>query len=302
MTGTVLILGASGKIGQHAAQAFSAAGWTVRRHMRGGDLTRDAMGADVIVNGLNPPGYRDWAQAIPAITAQVIAAARASGATVIVPGNVYVFGPRGGVWSESTPHDATTRKGRIRAAMEAAYRAAGVRTIILRAGNLIDPDHGGDVMDLVVMRDIRRGRLTAPGDPAALQAYAYVPDWAHAAVALAEGRADLPVFADIPFPGHAFTLHDLAAETARALGRPVRIVPFPWWAMRLAAPVWTLARELLEMRYLWSLPHRLDGAALKHLLPSFAPTPLEVVMRAGLPDDIHPDQAMGTGGKPVLAQ
>lgn len=302
MTGTVLILGASGKIGRHASAAFAAAGWAVRRHVRGGDMTADAMGADVIVNGLNPPGYHDWARQIPAITAQVIAAARASGATVIVPGNVYVFGPAGGVWSAATPHDATTRKGRIRAAMEAAYRDAGVRTVILRAGNFIDPDHGGDVMDLVLMRDIRRGRLTAPGDPAALQSYCYLPDWAKAAVALAGMRAELPIFADIPFPGHAFTLHDLAREIAVALGRPVRIVPFPWWAMRLAAPVWTLARELLEMRYLWSLPHRLDGAELARRLPGFEPTPLQVVMRAGLPDDIHPDKAMGTGGKAVLAQ
>ena len=45
------------------------------------------MGADVIDNGLNPPNYHNWAKLIPQITADVIAAAKASGATVLLPGN-----------------------------------------------------------------------------------------------------------------------------------------------------------------------------------------------------------------------
>jgi len=49
------------KIGHHAAEAFAAAGWTLRRYKRGTDMTAAAMGADVIVNGLNPPGYHNWA-------------------------------------------------------------------------------------------------------------------------------------------------------------------------------------------------------------------------------------------------
>ena len=86
MTQTVLILGGSGKIGTHAAEAFWNAGWTVRQYDRStDDMTTAAMGADVIVNGLNPANYANWAKNIPAITQQVIAAAKASGATVIIP-------------------------------------------------------------------------------------------------------------------------------------------------------------------------------------------------------------------------
>lgn len=299
MTGTVLILGASGKIGRHAARAFADAGWRVRRWTRGTDMTAAARGADVIVNGLNPPAYHDWTGQIPAITAQVIAAARAAGATVIVPGNVYVFAPVAGEWSETTPHAPATRKGRIRAEMEAAYRESGVRTIILRAGNFIVPEGRDDVMGSMILRAIGKGRITAAGDPAALQAYAYVPDWARAAVMLADRRDSLAMFEDIPFPGHAFTLFDLQAELTRALGRQPRIVRFPWWAMHLAAPVWELARELIEMRYLWSLPHSLSGARLARLLPDFRPTDLARVMRAGLARDLCPDDPVGTGSQAV---
>ena len=216
MTQTVLILGANGKIGSHAAAAFWNAGWTVRKYQRGTDMNAAAMGADVIVNGLNPPNYADWARNIPAITTQVIAAAQASGATVIVPGNIYNFGDQGGTYDENTPQRAHTRKGKIRITMEQTYRDANVRTIILRAGNFLDPNGNGDLMGFMA-KDIAKGKLMGFGDPDAMQAYAYVPDWARAAVMLADRRADLPRFADIPFPGHAFRLTDLQAELLEEL-------------------------------------------------------------------------------------
>src|SRR5687768_12033386 len=121
-----LILGASGKIGRRARSAFEAAGWRVRSFDRKrGNMVEAARGADVIVNGLNPPKYRDWARLIPAITRDVIAAAKASGATVIIPGNVYNMDHEGGEWSESTPHRPMTKKGRIREEMERSYEASG---------------------------------------------------------------------------------------------------------------------------------------------------------------------------------
>ena len=66
MSGTVLVLGASGNFGARMAEAFAAAGWKVRRYRRGTDMAAAAKGADLIVNGLNPPMYHNWAQLIPA--------------------------------------------------------------------------------------------------------------------------------------------------------------------------------------------------------------------------------------------
>ena len=301
MTGTVLILGANGKIGKRAAEAFAAAGWTVRRWQRGTDMTAAAMGADVIVNGLNPPGYHDWARLIPQITAQVIAAARASGATVIVPGNIYNFGNRPGELSEVTPQAAHTRKGRIRVQMEAAYRAADVQTIILRAGNFIDPGSKDDVMALLYLRGIAKGQITFCGAPDVMQTYAYVPDWARAAVMLAERRDTLAPFEDVPFPGPAFTGVALQASLEAAMGRKLKGVKFPWLFMRLAAPFWELARELQEMRYLWDMPHTISAAKFARLLPDFVPTERRAVMLAGLALQVDPDQTVRPGGKAILA-
>jgi nucleoside-diphosphate-sugar epimerase len=302
MTQTVLILGGKGKIGSHAAAAFWNAGWQVKLYARGTDMAQAAQGADVIVNGLNPPNYHNWAQLIPQITAQVIGAAKASGATVIIPGNVYNYEGVSGEWSEQTPQRPQTRKGKIRARMEQDYAESGVQTIILRAGNFIDPDHNRDIMSLFLMSGIAKGKLTAPGAKDIVTTYCYLPDWAQAAVGLAEKRTDLAKFEDIPFPGHAFSIEELRQTVQQAVGRTVRLSVFPWWLMALAGPFWELARELHEMRYLWNTSHTLSGAKLARLLPDFQPTDLRTVMLAGLPVEVYPNQPVRPGGKAIAAQ
>ena len=300
MSRTALILGSSGKIGRHSVAAFTRAGWTVRSYDRKrANMVSAAEGVDVIVNGLNPPSYHDWARQVPAITKQVIEAAQTSGAAVIVPGNVYNLDAAGGEWSEHTRHAPTTRKGRIREEMEQAYRASGIRTIILRAGNFIDPEHNGDVMSLLLLRNIAAGKLTAAGDPNEMQAYCYVPDWARAAVALAEIRDRLDPFEDVPFPGHSFTVEQLRTFLSGELGRTLQITQFPWWALSLTAPLWELAREMREMRYLWSVPHTLSGEKLARLLPEFVPTPIRQVMLAGLPDGLASSSALARQSAPL---
>lgn len=283
MAKVVLVLGASGNFGSHAAKAFAAAGWQVRKFRRGEDMTAAAKGADVIVNGLNPPMYHDWARLLPPITAEVIAAGLASGARVIVPGNVYVYGNQPGPWGATTPHRPCSRKGALRVQMEADYRAAtahGLRVLILRGGDFIDAESDSTVLNVVTLRGIAKGKLTVTGAMAAAHAYAPLADMARAAVELV--ARDLPDFADIPFAGVTFSMAELQAELERQLGRKLRVGHFPWWLMVLASPVWELARELREMRYLNDLDHSLDPQALQRLLPGFQTADLSAVVTAHL--------------------
>lgn len=277
-TKTVLVLGANGKSGGHAARAFESAGWVVRRFDRKkDDMEKVAAGADVIFNGLNPPNYEGWETAIPTITRQVIAAAESSGATVIVPGNVYVFDQSGGAWNEETPHRPETRKGAIRAAMEVAYRDAaerGVQTILLRAGDFFGDSASENWLDLMVLKELAARRLTYPGRMDAKHSWAYLPDFGRAAVELAERRESLAAFEEVAFSGFTLTGADLQALVERTTGA-LRLKSVPWFAMRMASPFWRLGRELLEMRYLWDVEHELDGAKLEKLLPDFKMTPVD---------------------------
>lgn len=303
MTQTALILGAHGKIGQHFTAAFHAAGWQTRAYIRGTDMAQAAQGCAVIVNGLNPPAYHDWATILPAITTQVIGAAKASGAAILFPGNVYVFGLQPGPWSQNTPHRPNTRKGTLRAQAEEAHRAAaaqGVRTIVLRAGDFLTPTAQESALDVIYWRDLKKGRITAMGDADAPRAHAWLPDMARAGVALANRRDSLPMFADIPFAGHTFSVNDLTALTARLTGKPMKTVQFPWIVMTLLSPFWELARELREMRPLFSHPHRMTGDLLQSTLPDYQDTPLEQAIAQALRGRGH-DVAAKIGYDAVLA-
>ncbi|KIC40376.1 epimerase [Ruegeria sp. ANG-R] len=287
MPQTALILGATGRFGRNAVKAFSDAGWSVHRFDRhGGDLRIAARDADVIVNAWNPP-YPDWAQQVPDLHRQVIEAASGRDLTVIVPGNVYVFGAdTPGPWSTDTPHLARNPLGRIRIELEEAYRASSVRTIMLRAGDFIDTSASGNWFDQIMIKHLRRGQFVYPGKSDIPHAWAYLPDLTRAAVALAEMRRELPRFCDVPFSGYTLTGKELAQALSKVTGQNLALKQMAWWPLHLARPFWRMAPHLLEMRYLWDTPHQLDGSFFAELLPDFAQTDLTGALRNAIPETV----------------
>lgn len=304
MAEQVVVLGANGRFGRAAVKALGDAGWQVRAATRSGQhefgpgvegiavdgfdaalVTRAAEGSDVIVNAFNPP-YARWSADVPRLTASVIAAARATGATVMIPGNVYNYGAdMPARLSETTPHAAATRKGRIRIDMEAAYRAAasdGVRTIVLRAGDFIEGKSTGNWFESQIAAGVARGRAMYPGPRDVVHAWAYLPDMARALVGLAEKRSAFAPFEEFAFGGYNVTGDGLIAAMERAIGRPLKVGGMPWAMLRVVGLFNPDVREVLEMRYLWRTPHAIDGAKLAAALPEFRATPFEVAITQAL--------------------
>jgi len=278
MNRRVLILGMGGHFGSVAARAFRAAGWNVDRYHRGTDMAVAARGVRWIINAMNPPNYHDWAHQIPQITSQVLSAARDSGAAVMVPANVYVYGREPSPWRADTPHHPCSRKGRIRAEMEERYRehaADGRSVVFLRAGDFVAPDAPDTIFNRVVLKDVRKGRITAMGKPEAQRVYADLADLTQVAVSLADTADSLPGLLDLGYPGTRFSFREMADELAGQLGREITIKRFPWTALLLASPVWELARELREMRYLYDMDHKIDGTDFEALFPDFKPKTLQ---------------------------
>jgi nucleoside-diphosphate-sugar epimerase len=306
MSSRVLVLGAAGRFGRLAAEAFRDAGWTVASLVRPGAaahapkgtevLELDALdhaavaaaarGADVVLHALNPP-YTDWPRFALPLAYSAITAAETAGATLIFPGSLYNYGsPLPPVIDETTPMRPTSRKGRLRLAIEERMAEAadrGVRAIVLRAGDFFGGGRGA-WMDLVIAKEIRQGRVTYPGSLDVTHEWTYLPDLAAALVPLAAIRETLGRFESFGFAGHAVTGREFIAAMAKATERRLEVKRMSWWLIHGLRPFLALPRELSEIAYLWQEPHRIAGDKLKAAIGDVPHTPLDVAVARALQD------------------
>jgi nucleoside-diphosphate-sugar epimerase len=86
------------------------------------------------------------------------------------------------------------------------------------------------------------------------------------------------------FRGHWFERGvEMAERVCRVSGvSNSRIKPFPWWAIKLAAPFVNALREMLEMRYLWQVPLQLDNTKMCAVIGQEPHTPIDHALAATL--------------------
>jgi nucleoside-diphosphate-sugar epimerase len=302
MKGRILVLGAAGRLGFVAAETFRDAGWQVKGLVRPGrsgavprrveaieavtpdEAVAAAQGCDMVLNAFNPV-ITEWRKNALSLAYAAIAAAEGNGATLLFPGSVWNYG-RGmpPVLDESTPMQPTTRKGGMRVEMEQRIREAcdrGMRAIVLRAGDFFGGG-SGSWFDLVIAKDIGRGRLTYPGPLGVEHEWAYLPDFAATLVRLAEQRARFSACETFGFPGHAVTGQEFIATIETVTKSKFTLRPMSWWMIKTIGQLLAMGRELSELEYLWRVPHRISGHKLKAAIGDVPHTPLPEAIAASL--------------------
>jgi len=309
-TRTALILGATGGAGFEIARALRAHGWQIRAMyrrpetafsmmpeadwicgdaMRAEDVMMAASHADLIVHAVNPPGYRNWGKLVLPMIDNTIAAARANGARIVLPGTVYNYGPDAfPLLRETSPQNPKTRKGAIRVELEARLKRAaetGVNVLVVRAGDFFGPNTGNSWLAQGMVKPGQPVRsITHPGKPGIGHAWAYLPDFAETVARLVDRGDELAAFETFHFNGHWFEDGREMAERLRLVaGVPdATIRRFPWPVLHLLKPFVSLFREMAEMQYLWNVPVRLDNSKLVNRLGSEPHTPLDGALRETL--------------------
>lgn len=310
-----LVLGAGG-VGRATTAALVTAGHTVTLASRSGRVTDrpwqdgnpDAVevvvadasdaarltelgrGAASIVNAVNPPSYLTWDTDWPPVAAATLAAAEATGAGLVIIGNLYGYGRVEAPMKEDDPMRPAGHKGALRAHMWtealARHEAGRLRVTELRSSDYFGPGTTPRTSYLndIVVDALLAGRLpfVPVGRADAPHSWTYVPDVGALAARVAAsdpgceawGRAwHVPTSAPRTFDEAA---HDVA-RIAGVKERRVRVLPRPiGTAAGLVVP---FMREVRETRHQFEQPFVLDTTLTERTF-GLAPTPWDDALEA----------------------
>lgn len=286
--GVHVVLGASGGAGAAIVRELAGRGKTVRAITREGTApfaienvewlaadARDAgqvreacRGAAAIYHAVNVP-YPAWPDVLPPVMEAAIAAAEASGARLVYVDNLYLYGPVAARMDESLPAAATTKKGRLRAALAArvlaAHREGRLRATIGRCSDFYGPGVANSAAGAELFRAIRNGRATRWfGSLDQPHSLSFIADAAAGFATLGDDERSLGEVWHLPvaepLTGRLFIT--LAAEIAGTKPHPRALPP---WAIRLAGLANPLAREFSELTYQFERPFVVDDGKYRRV-------------------------------------
>ncbi|MCX5610977.1 MULTISPECIES: NAD-dependent epimerase/dehydratase family protein [unclassified Streptomyces] len=247
-------------------------------------LTEAAKGAAALYSCAAPP-YHRWTSAWPPLAASVCTAAEATGAVLVMLGNLYGYGPVDGPLTEELPLAATGPKGRVRAAAwEQAWtlhEQGRIRAVELRASDFFGPGvtDGGHLAARVVPPLLRGKPVSTLGNPDAAHSWTYLPDVARALVEVAGEERAWGRPWHVP-TGRAQSVREMVDRLAAQAGTgPATVRRIPPAVLGVASLFSPLIRELKEIRYQFDRPFVVDSSAYEAAFAVRA-TPLDEQIKA----------------------
>ncbi|MCP2203363.1 Nucleoside-diphosphate-sugar epimerase [Lentzea flava] len=258
-------------------------------------LTEVATGATTIINAAMP-AYHTWPQTVPPLFGAILSAAERVGATYVMLGNLYGYGPVDGPLTEDHPLAATGPKGEVRARMwleaKAAHDAGRVRAAEVRAGQFIGPDAFSIFNAMVVPKVLAGLPALVPAALDTPHSFTSIDDAARALTTVAHddralGQAWHAPVVTSSVRAMATRLAELAeAPTPRLMEMTDRELTL----LGATAPLWD---ELWETHHMSHRPFIVDASRIESAFGLTA-TPLDDVLTATLHRANTPPRALTT--------
>lgn len=273
-----LVVGA-GLIGRPVAERLAARGDTVTIATRSGSpvtgattLVLDAgdpqafsqasAGMSTIFLCTNP-SYTTWATQWPPIFDAAIAAASASGARLVVMGNLYPYGSPNGPMTEHSPATTTEKKGLIRQAgwekVRAAHERGDIRAVEVRASDYFGPDSGGTAHlgEAFFTAVLRSKTARVVGIPSMNHSWSYLPDIASTLIAAADYQGDWGRVWHVP--SASVDRVEIARQLNERYGTRGKVSGYPQWMLRGLGSVSPMMKEIWASSYQFIVPYTIDS-------------------------------------------
>ncbi|MFB7463608.1 NAD-dependent epimerase/dehydratase family protein [Streptomyces sp. NPDC056224] len=229
-------------------------------------LIEAARGAAAIYSCAAPP-YHRWTSEWPPLASSACAAAEATGAVLVMLGNLYGYGPVDGPMTEELPLAATGPKGRVRVALwERArnlHEQGRIKAVEVRASDFFGPGvtDGGHLAARVMPRLLRGKPVSTLGDPDVPHSWTYLPDVARALAEVAGEERAWGRAWHVPTEPALSTREMIDRLAARARTAPVAVRRLSPAVLGVASLFSPLIRELKEIRYQFDRPFVVDSGA-----------------------------------------
>lgn len=273
-----LVVGA-GLIGRPVAERLAARGDAVTIATRSGApaagaaatvldagnadaFSQAAAGMSTIFVCTNPK-YTTWATDWPPIFDAAIAAASASGARLVVMGNLYPYGSPNGPMTEHSLPLTNEKKGLIRQAgwsrVRAAHERGDIRAVEVRASDYFGPGSGGTAHlgESFFTGVLRSKTARVVGIPSMNHSWSYLPDIASTLIAAGDYQGEWGRIWHVP--SAAYSRDEIARQLNAQYQTKGRVAGYPPWLLRGLGSVSPMMKEVWASSYQFVVPYLIDS-------------------------------------------
>lgn len=247
------------------------------------DFTREACkGAAVVYQCAQPP-YHEWVEKFPPLQASILEGAASAGAKFIVGENLYMYGEVDGPITENLPHNAETRKGKVRGEMAKAileaHRSGKVQAASARGSDFYGPKVLDSTLgERAIIPALQGKSASMTGELDLPHTYTYIDDFGKAMVILGERDEALGQAWHVPNPP-TLTQRQLMNLFFEEIGMPPRMSGMGKLMMSLGGLFIPAARETVEMMYEFTKPFVVDHSKFTRAFGDLA-TPHQEAVKA----------------------
>ncbi len=220
-----------------------------------------------VVYSCAQPAYTRWPEEFPALQRAILNAAADTGAKLVLADNLYMYGNVDGPIHETLSYAATTRKGKVRAAMAAealaAHEKGRVRVTIGRASDFYGPFVLESALGERVFGPLLQGKTAQlVGDIDQPHSYTFIGDFGEALAILGErDEADGQVWHVPNAPTHS--TRKVVTKAFELAGQTPKMSSMGRLMMRVGGIFIPGARETVEMMYEFEQPFVVDDSKFK---------------------------------------
>lgn len=229
-----------------------------------------ADGAETIYLCTNPP-YTSWPTDWPPVFAGAIEAAKRSGASLVIMGNLYGYGSPSGPMTEHSLELSTETKGRVRLAgwhqALAATQAGEIRASEVRASDYFGPGASGiaHLGEAFFRAAHNSKKAMVVGDPSVIHSWSYLPDIVSTLVAAGDYTGEWGRAWHVP-SNEPITRHEIMRQLNEHYGSSGRVSGYAQWLLRGLARVNPMMREVEASSYQFRVPFVIDSSETERLL------------------------------------